>query len=244
MKVELKHKKQFIEVLKEYQPSPEAYEILRRIPLVIMLGVTGAGRNTIINHLIGSGKYHFVVSDTTRPPKLRDGKMEENGVNYYFRKEEEMLHDLQEGMFLEAELIHNQQVSGISIRELEHAEASGKIPVNEIDFGGTINVRKAKPDTMFFFVLPPTFEEWIYRLKGREVMSDEELKNRLETAVKVIEEGLSRNDFIFIINDSSHGSAEEIDAYVDGRSVMGDQQYARDTALTIQKDLLEFIGTR
>lgn len=243
MTIDLKHRQEFIDLLKDYQPSSEAYEILHRTPLVIMLGVTGSGRNTIINHLVGSGKYHFVVSDTTRPPKLRDNKMEEHGINYYFRSEKEILEDLKAGMYLEAELIHNQQVSGISIRELAQAAESGKIPVNEIDFGGTINVRKAKPDTMFFFILPPSFEEWLYRLRGREVISDQELRNRLETAVKVIDEGLSRSDFILVINDSSHRSAEEIDAYVHERSVPGDQAYAREIARQIEKDLLQFIGT-
>ena len=242
-KVRLEHKKEFIKALDGYQPSPKAYEILRHIPLVIMLGVTGSGRNTIINHLVGSGKYHFIISDTTRPPKLRDGAMEQDGVNYHFRKELDMLEDLRAGMFLEAELIHNQQVSGISIRELRQASESGKVPINEIDVGGTVSIRNAKSDTLFFFVVPPSFREWIYRLKGREAMSDEELKNRLTTAVKVLDEGLERNDFIFIVNDSSHQSAEEIDAYVHKQAVMGDQQAAREISQNIKKELLEYIGT-
>lgn len=241
--VELKLRNEFEKVLRDYQPSPEVYEILRQIPLVIMLGVTGAGKNTIINHLLGSGQYHFVVSDTTRPPKLRDDKMEEDGVQYHFRRERDVLDDLKNGLFLEAELIHNQQVSGTSVRELMKAADSGKIPVNEIDFGGTINVRHAKPDTIFFFVIPPSFREWKYRLQGREIMSEDELKNRLETAVKVLDEGLSRNDFIFVVNESSHESAEEIDAYVHERTVMADQNAARDLARQIRHDLTNYLST-
>jgi guanylate kinase len=241
MSVVLHHRREFQAVLKNYQPSPEAYEILRRIPLVIMLGVTGSGRNTIINHLVGSDTYHFVVSDTTRPPKLRDGAMEQDGVQYHFRTEKEVLADLQNGLYLEAELIHNQQVSGMSIRELEQTATSGKIPVNEIDIGGTLSVRAAKPDTIFFFIIPPSFKEWLYRLRGREVMSEQELRNRLETAVKVIDEALSRNDFVFIVNESSHRSAEEIDAYVHEQTVMGDQEFARTTTVEIRAELVEFL---
>lgn len=74
-------------------------------------------------------------------------------------------------------------------------------------------------------------------------MSDEELKNRLTTAVKVLDEGLERNDFIFIVNDSSHQSAEEIDAYVHKQAVMGDQQSAREISQNIKNELLEYIGT-
>jgi guanylate kinase len=214
--VVLQHKEEFKAVLDGYQPSQAARETLSKIPLVIMLGVAGGGRNTIINHLVNSGNYHFIISDTTRPPKFRDGKMEQDGVNYNFRKEEDILQDLKDGKFLEAELIHNQQVSGISVHELERAAATGKVPINEIDLGGTVAVRNAKPDTKFFFIVPPSYKEWMYRLQGREVMSPQELRNRLETAVRVLNEGLASEDFIFVVNDSSHRSAERIDEEVRG----------------------------
>lgn len=237
------HKKQeFIEVLDGYQPSDEAKELLKDIPLVVMLGVTGSGRNTIINHLVNTEKYHFIISDTTRPPKLRDGKMEQDGVNYHFRKEDELLDDLRNGMFLEAELIHDQQVSGISIRELKNAADSGKIPINEIDLGGTVSIRNAKPDAVFIFVIPPSFKEWLHRLRGREVMSEEELRNRLRTAVKVLDEGMAREDFVFIINDSSHQSADEIDEYVKNRVIVGNQSAARKIAQDIKQELFEYIA--
>lgn len=239
--VVLKNKQEFINVLTHYQPSDEAMRLLQKIPLVILLGVTGAGRNTIINHLLGMGNYHFVVSDTTRPPKLRDGKMEEHGVNYYFRSEEDILDDLEQGRFLEAELIHNQQVSGINIRELQAAAVSGKVPINEIDLGGTVAVRKAKPDTMFFFIMPPNFKEWRYRLLGREVMSDQELTNRFMTAKTVISEALAREDFVFVVNESSHESAIEIDTYVKHTQVVGDQHHARQLAHELLQDLEDYL---
>jgi len=214
MSITLEHIDEFKEVLKDYEPSEAARRIIADIPLVIMLGVSGGGRNTIINHLINSGKYHFIVSDTTRPPKIRDGSLEQDGVHYNFRSEEDILKDLRAGLFLEAELIHNQQVSGISIRELERQAASGKIPINEVDMGGTIAIHQAKPDTSFFFVVPPSYKEWMYRLHGREVMSEQELDNRLTTAAQVLEHGLESDNFIFIVNDSSHRSAEAIDRQV------------------------------
>lgn len=74
-------------------------------------------------------------------------------------------------------------------------------------------------------------------------MSEDELKNRLETAVKVLDEGLSRNDFIFVVNESSHESAEEIDAYVHERTVMADQNAARDLARQIRHDLTNYLST-
>ena len=236
--VVLQHKEEFKAVLDGYQPSEAAKRTLSKIPLVIMLGVAGGGRNTIINHLVNSGNYHFIVSDTTRPPKFRDGKMEQDGINYNFRAEEDVLQDLKEGKFLEAELIHNQQVSGISVRELERAAASGKVPINEIDLGGTVAVRNAKPDAKFFFIIPPSYKEWMYRLQGREVMTEQELRNRLETAVRVLKEGLASEDFIFVVNDSSHRSATRIDEEVRGGvSSPSDHEAGRQAAEEILQDL-------
>ncbi len=229
----LQHKQAFIDILRDYQPSPDALQSLREIPLVIMLGVTASGRNTIINHLVNSGKYHFVVSDTTRPPKVRNGSLEQDGVHYNFRSEEDMLAELLQGDFLEAELIHDQQVSGISIRELEKAVASKKIPINEVDVGGTVAIKSAKPDTKFFFIIPPSYKEWLYRLQGREVMSEVEMKNRMHTAINVLKTALNDSAFIFIVNDSSHSSSELIDAVVTGREEAYDDTGAREVASSV-----------
>lgn len=211
--VKLERIEEFKEVLHGYQPSGEVRSILEQTPLVIMLGITGGGRNTIINHLVGSNNYYFIISDTTRPPKMRDGRLEQDGVQYNFRSEEKVLQDLRDGNFIEAELIHNQQVSGISIGEFEKAIKSGKIPVNEIEIGGTRAIRALKPDTYFFFVVPPSYKEWMYRLAGREVMSQEELDNRLRTARIILEDALQEG-FTFVINDSSHATADRIDRAV------------------------------
>lgn len=241
--VVLRKRDEFIQVLENYQPSDEAKQLIAETPLVIMLGVTGAGRNTIINHLVNSGKYHFIVSDTTRSPKFRDGKMEQDGVQYFFRSEEAILDDLRGGRFLEAELIHNQAIYGNSIREIEKAVKSGKIPVNEVDIGGVESIRAVKPDTAAIFVIPPSFKEWMYRLRGREVMSDTELKNRLNTARKVLDVGLSQDFFIFVINDSSHKSAEEIDTYVKEGILPNNQSAARTIAQQMRDELEAFTPT-
>lgn len=238
MTVELTHKADFQKILSDYRPSEASKEILANIPFAIMLGISGAGRNTIINHLVNSGDYHFVVSDTTRPPKVRDGRLEQNGVQYNFRSEEEVLEGLKNGDYIEAELIHDQQVSGISVRELQKAIASNKVPVNEVEIGGTRAIRAVKPDTCFFFIVPPTYSEWMYRLKGREVMSDLELKNRLHTALNILQDGLSDNNFHFVVNDSSYASAQYIDRVVrQGNKDDLMEQQARQTAENILQEL-------
>ena len=92
MEVSLKHKDEFISALEHYAPSQEAIDTLATMPLVILLSVTGGGRNTIINRLVETGRYHFIVSDTTRPAKVRNGELEVDGEAYHFRDEEDVIH--------------------------------------------------------------------------------------------------------------------------------------------------------
>lgn len=202
MQIELQNKQAFEEILATYLPSEHTKSLLGGIPLVILQGISGSGRNTIIDHLVANNNFHQIISDTTRPPKLRNGAMEQDGVQYFFRSEDDILTDLKNGMFLEAELIHNQQVSGISIRELIKAAESQKVPINEVAREGVNNIRQAKSNTVFFFIVPPSYDEWLARLKNREVMSDEELSNRKKSAILEIKEALEAPDFIFALNDS------------------------------------------
>src|SRR5688572_9266176 len=130
----LKNRLAFEESLAAYHVSERGRRALANTPFVALGGIAGGGRNTIIRELVRKYNFVFVVSDTTRPPKLRDGRMEENGADYYFRTEEDVLHDIQAGEYIEAELIHNQQVSGISIREVERTAATGKIPIADVEY--------------------------------------------------------------------------------------------------------------
>lgn len=236
--VKLSKRAEFESILSDYHISDHAHQVLRETKLVLLVGLAGGGRNTIINKLVQTGRYHFLVSDTTRPPKLRDGKMEENGVQYYFRNEEDILADLQAGEFVEAEVIHGQQVSGISVRELVKANQAGKVVINEVEIGGAQNVLNLKPDTVVIFVMPPDFETWQRRFLGRENITDTEYRNRLITAERNLEVGLANSHFSFVINDDLDETVNIIDRIAhDGHDNVDHDLQAREVAKDILKEL-------
>ncbi len=237
MEVVLHKRDEFEKILQGYSPSIEAKRLLSEMPFVILQGITGSGRNAIIDYLVQHSHFHQVVSDTTRPPKLRNGVMEQNGVQYFFRSEEDVLTDLRNGMYLEAELIHNQQVSGISVRELERAHKSGKVPINEVAREGVSNVRDAKQDTTIFFVVPPSFGEWMKRLTGREQMTEAELKNRKQSALEELEEALSKDYFHYVVNDSLERVSKTIARVVDGSDNSEENKRAKEVAKEILTQL-------
>jgi guanylate kinase len=215
--VSLKYHQEFKDVLANYHMSERAKTALEGLHLVLLVAATSTGRNTVINELVKNYDYYFIVSDTTRPPQFRDGKMEESGVQYFFRSEEDMLNDLKAGEFFEAELIHEQQVSGISIRELEKSKNLNKIAITDVDIGGINNALKAKPDIKPIFLLPPSFEEWQNRLTGRGRMTEHEVRNRLRTAEKIFDQGLHNNKFNFVIAEDVPHSAAVINDIVHGK---------------------------
>jgi guanylate kinase len=238
--MQLRHYNEFKEVLDKYQVSGRARRAIADLKLVLLLAATSSGRNTIISHEVQTGRYYYIVSDTTRPPRENDGVMEQTGREYWFRTEEEMMKDLRAGEFLEAEIIHDQQVSGISIRELEKAQKEGKIAITDIDIEGMHNVIRAKPDTVAIMLLPPSFEEWQRRLAGRGQMRPDEQKRRLQTARKIFQDGIDNDYYHFVISEDIEQSAGLIDAITEGgpnphqgrgRSVLEHLQSALDNKL-------------
>ncbi len=178
----------------------------------MLVAPTSTGRNTIIRHLLKNPDYYFVVSDTTRPPQVRDGQPEQNGVDYFFRSEGEILADLKTGEFLEAAIIHEQQVSGISIRELEKAKGQGKIAITDIEIVGVDNVMRANPEAKAIFLLPPSFEEWQKRMHSRSHMGHQELDNRLKSAEKELKAALEHDYYHFVIAEDIGQAAGIIDS--------------------------------
>lgn len=206
----LEHIAEFKAALQEYTLSKRALQTLSQIQLVLLVAPSSSGRNTIIRHLLKTGDYYFIVSDTTRKKRTNDGVPEKNGREYWFRSEEEVLYDIRSGEYLEAAVIHEQQVSGISIRELKKAQELDKIALTDAEIDGAQNAHSLKPDTKLLFVLPPNFDEWQRRLKHRGHMEEGEYKRRMQSAAAEFEAALINDYYTFIVNDSVEQAAEVI----------------------------------
>lgn len=237
----LRHHDDFKRVLANYRVSDRAKRALASLKLVIMVAPTSTGRNTIIDKLLETDDYYFIVSDTTRPPQIRDGKLEQSGVQYFFRTEEKMLADLKAGEFLEAALIHDQQISGISLRELEKAKSRDKIAITDVEIVGADNVMRVKPDTVAIFVVPPGFDEWQRRIRARGHMSEQEFKNRLLSADKELVAAIEHDYYQFVIADDLERTADVIDAIATGQANQAENQKGRQLVKQIHERLQKYL---
>lgn len=205
---------EFEQVLRDYRISSESKKILSQTKLALMVSPSSVGRNTLIRELLKTGHYHFIISDTTRSPRINDGVLERNGVEYWFRGENDILADLRAGKFLEAAIIHNQQVSGISLREIEQAKHEGRVAITDIEIVGADTIISVKPDTLAFFVLPPSFEEWQRRIKTRGHMNDEEYRRRMKSAGVEYKHAIEKDQYIFVVNDKLSKAVDYIQQIV------------------------------
>lgn len=213
---------EFKNILQDYHIGDEGREALAGMKYVITAGPTSAGRTSLIDKLVSTGKYARVVSNTTRPMRENDGVKEVDGDPYWFKTEEQMLDDLREGRMLEAEIIHGIQVSGVSIEALKQTRDQGKIAVTEMDFMGVTNIHKIKPDVDVLFVVPPSYEVWIERLEQRGNMSQEEITHRLSTAEAFFEVAINTPFYKFVINHDLD------DTMTDARRIVETGEYSEE----------------
>jgi len=225
----------FTKILANYSPSQMQLSILRQTPFVLLAAPTAAGRNTLIRSLLKEKDYYYIVSDTTRPPRSNDGVKEQNGQEYWFKSEESFLKDLDAGRYLEAAIIHDQQVSGISMREIEKAKIAGKIAITDIDVQGCKTLEKLSDSIIPIFILPPRFEIWMQRLDGRGTMSHEEKMRRLKSAAQEIDYALLSGSFSFVMNDTLDDALKRLNAIVNKQY---DAAY-QESAIRHARELLE-----
>jgi len=147
--------------------------------LTVLAGPTAVGKGTVSGYI----REHYPdvelsVSATTRSP--RPGEID--GVHYYFVSDEEFDRKIAAGELLEWAVVHNSYRYGTPRPPIDAALAEGRRVLLEIDLQGARSVRKAMPDALLVFLLPPTWEELVRRLTGRGTEDAEEQQRRLDTA--------------------------------------------------------------
>ena len=226
----LQHADDFKKILSSYEMSTESKGLLSQTKFVMLSAISASGRNTIIEELLKTDQFYPVVSDTTREKRINDGIEEESGKQYWFRSEEEVLERLNQGKYIEAALIHDQQVSGLSIEEFEKAAQAGKIAISDLEVQGVDVIMKASPTSIPIFVVPPSYDEWMKRWAKRGVITDTEKQHRIESAQKELHIALHTDYYHFVINDALPEVVQDIIDIALNKSVKDKEIAARSVA--------------
>jgi len=183
----------------------------RKNNIFIISAPSGAGKSTLIHLLLAQiPSLFFSISHTTRA--ARPGERE--GVDYFFisqEKFEEMIHTNQ---FLEWAKVHGSYY-GTSREMLERSASDGRDLILDIDVQGAAQVRKALPQALSVFILPPSYEILRSRLMQRQKDSAEQVEKRLVAARKEIEHW--REYEYIVINEDLNEAFESLSSLVRGQ---------------------------
>ena len=150
----------------------------------IIVGPSGVGKGTLLNELMRqfASVFSKAVSHTTR--KARNGEIQ--GQDYFFVTKEEFETLIAKSEFIEFANVHGNYY-GTSKRAILDVAKQNQICLMEIDYEGAINVNDSIDAHFMFITCKNGLSQLKERMKLRGTESDEEIKNRLETAKKEIE---------------------------------------------------------
>lgn len=228
-----------VNLLNSYKIPQEGIELLNKSKIVFVVGVSGAGKNTILKELLKTDKYKLIISHTTRRPRENHGVMEKDGVDYHFVSEETAKQMLKNGEFIEAK-IYSGNIYGTSIKEVESAYGEGKIAISDIEVQGVAEYMNAAPSVIPVFILPPDFGTWQKRLQSRYqdgALNQEDMKKRMETAKQELYEALSKDYFEFVINDDLSRAVTAVDEVTHGSLSAKKNDEAKKLAQTLLQKL-------
>jgi len=172
--------------------------------LIVISGPSGTGKGSIIKKVMEQWPAaEFSISMTTRG--MREG--EEDGVHYYFTTHEVFEETIAQGGFLEwADVFGNYY--GTPKAPVERRLGQGADIILDIDIQGGMNVRKAMPDAVLIFILPPTMKELRRRLENRGTDAQDVIEKRLAKALTEI--GAAREYDYVVVNDDLDVAASEV----------------------------------
>ncbi len=148
--------------------------------LIIITAPSGAGKTTIVQHLLSSfDELAFSVSATTRARRPH----EREGEDYYFLSPETFKERIVHQDFIEWEEVYENQYYGTLKSEVERLWNLGKHIIFDIEVKGALNIKKNYPDdSLSIFVQPPSPEILFERLRNRNTESEESLRKRIDRA--------------------------------------------------------------
>ncbi len=171
--------------------------------LVVISGASGVGKGTVLGIMMEKRKdLQFSVSATTRPPRPN----EVDGVHYYFVTKERFEEMIASSQMLEYSA-HNANYYGTPRAQAEEKMESGSVLL-DIEPNGAGQVKKAAPDAVLVFIMPPSMEELERRLRGRGDTPEDQIAMRMERAVWEMEQRHWYDHVV--VNDDAERCAEEI----------------------------------
>ena len=171
--------------------------------LIAVSAPSGGGKTTIVKKILNLyPEIIFSVSATTRPKR----ENETDGVEYFFISEDEFKNRADNNEFVEWEKFYDYYY-GTFKSFINDNINSGKSVLLEIDVKGALSIKRIYPDSHLIFIMPPSYDELIQRLRNRQTETEGDFQKRVERA-KMELSHKDQFDYI-VVNDNLENAVEE-----------------------------------
>ena len=176
---------------------------------VILSAPSGGGKTTIAKTLLGRrDDLGYSVSCTTRAP--RPGEVA--GRDYYFMSRAEFLAKREQDAFAESAEVHG-NLYGTLRQEVDRVLATGRHVVMDIDVQGAVQFMRAFPQSVTIFILPPSAEVLLDRLRARMTESPAQLAARLQSALQELQQ-VAEYEYV-VVNDELERAVSSVESIID-----------------------------
>ena len=179
--------------------------------VIIFSAPSGAGKSTVVNHLLGlHPEFEFSVSATSRPPRGQ----ERDGVEYYFIDAERFRALIAEDAFVEYEEVYRDRFYGTLKSEVDRIWAKGHVIIFDVDVKGGVSLKKYFGEAaLSVLIVPPSLEVLEKRLRGRGTDSEEAIRVRLAKAAWELDFAAGKFD-CDLVNDKLEDTLAQAEALV------------------------------
>ena len=180
--------------------------------LIVISAPSGTGKTTVVKKLLQqSTNLEASVSFTTR--KMREN--EKKGLDYFFVSEKTFANMIQNDDFLEHATVFG-NFYGTEKKSVSEKLKEGVNVILEIDWQGALQIKSSMPSCVMIFLIPPSKEVLLARLKNRGTDSDQEIAFRFNQAVLDLEQS-NKFDHV-LVNDQLEKVVTEIALCIEGKA--------------------------
>lgn len=181
---------------------------MTRFP-VVLSAPSGVGKTTIARRLMSlRSDVGYSVSCTTREPRAGEA----TGVDYHFLSEDEFVARRDAREFAEWAEVHG-RLYGTLRSEVMRVMDDGCHVIMDIDVQGAAQFAKSFPDSVLVFVLPPSVDALVERLRSRNTESDAQLATRLRNAHSELQQAGQYHHIV--VNDDLDKAVGQVSAIID-----------------------------
>ena len=171
--------------------------------VIAVSGPSGAGKSTIVKIILKLyPEIDFSVSATTRPKR----ENEIDGVEYFFISEDKFKNKINKGKFVEWQKFYDYYYGTVNSFIIDNIN-SGNSVLLEIDVKGALSIKRIYPESHLIYIMPPSYEVLVSRLRNRQTETEEDFQKRIERA-KMELSHKDQFDYI-VINENIEKAVEE-----------------------------------